>query len=174
MTTIEENKTDNKNGMSSQTKAIIFLFSVGGLLLLFLIITIIVSKFTNNWKSIGWLLNGDQPFTFKALMLGMFSSMAFGFIDNAGLFFGMDVLSKYLPGKNDELVRAGWGNTFSDGVGAFLGAFIGKIVTMSSGFQGGPVYADFVGIVIGCIMGIYIPKYIMYLIQKNKTNNDKK
>jgi hypothetical protein len=28
MTTIEENKTDNKNGMSSQTKAIIFLFSV--------------------------------------------------------------------------------------------------------------------------------------------------
>jgi hypothetical protein len=31
---------------------------------------------------------------------------------------------------------------------------------LATGFQGGPVYADFIGIVIGCILGIYIPKAI--------------
>ena len=103
-------------------------------------------------------MNGEQKFTFRALILGMLSSMAFGFIDNAGLWFGMDALDKYLP--KGELTRAGWGNTFSDGVGAFLGAFVANIISLTTGFSEGPIYASAVGIVIGCIIGIYIPRAI--------------
>jgi len=147
-----------KKGLSPQKRVAILLLSVFGLIVLFFFATVFTAKYTKKWKSTLWLLNGDQAFSYRSLLLGMLSAMAFGFIDNAGLFFGMDALDAYLPG--DELVRAGWGNTFSDGVGAFLGAFVGKIVILATGFQGGPVYADFIGIVIGCILGIYIPKAI--------------
>jgi hypothetical protein len=123
-----------------------------------LLTTYLVIKYNGQWKSLTWMLNGDQTFTFRSLILGMVSAMVFGFIDNAGLFFGMDALDPYLPGG--PLTKAGWGNTFSDGIGAFLGAFIGKIVSVSTGFEGGPIYGDFVGIIIGCILGIYIPQAI--------------
>lgn len=149
---------DDTQKMAPITKVIILMASVLGLIILFAGITVAIAVSQGKWRSFTWLMNGEQPFTFRALFLGMLSSMAFGFIDNAGLFFGMDALDKFLPGG--ELTRAGWGNTFSDGMGAFLGAFVGKIVSLSTGFEGGPVYADFVGIVIGCILGIYIPRAI--------------
>jgi len=149
---------DDSENMAPLTKVIILLASVMGIIIFFAGITIAIAISHGKWRSFTWLMNGDQPFTFRALLLGMLSSMAFGFIDNAGLFFGMDALDKFLPGG--ELTRAGWGNTFSDGTGAFLGAFVSKIVSLSTGFEGGPVYADFIGIVIGCILGIYIPRAI--------------
>lgn len=152
----KENEKGSK--MSPLTKVVILISSVIGIIILFALITIGIAILKKKWKSFTWLMNGDQPFTIRALFLGMLSSMAFGFIDNAGLFFGMDALDKFLPGG--ELTRAGWGNTFSDGIGAFLGAFVGKIVSLTTGFEGGPVYADFIGIVIGCILGIYIPSAI--------------
>ena len=149
---------DDTQKTAPLTKVIILFASVIGIIILFAAITVAIAISQGKWRSFTWLMNGEQPFTFRALFLGMLSTMAFGFIDNAGLFFGMDALDKFLPGG--ELTRAGWGNTFSDGVCAFLGAFVGKIVSLSTGFEGVPVYADFVGIVIGCILGIYIPRAI--------------
>jgi hypothetical protein len=92
------------------------------------------------------------------VLVGLVSGTVFGFIDNGGLYFGMDALDPILPG--DNLEKAGWGNTFSDGLGAFLATFIGKIVQNISGVDDTPLWTDFVGIVIGCILGIIIPKAI--------------
>ena len=103
-----------------------------------------------------------SPFPeFKPIMVGMVSGMVFGFIDNAGLFFGMDKLDKFLPGSSNSSVKAGFGNTFSDLIGAFLGTFAGLFIQNYSGIKDTPIWADAVGIVIGCIIGILIPYKVM-------------
>lgn len=130
--------------------------------------------------------NGNAP-TAKAILIGMVSSIVFGFIDNAGLFFGMEALdpvfNKMLGIKEDgkdatiegfgkppkgawgikdldirKNMASGLGNTFSDGVGAFLATFIGRFIQNVSGVDAQvPIWADFVGIVIGCLLGTWIP-----------------
>jgi hypothetical protein len=124
-----------------------------------LLITVFVLRQYGEWVSFTWFMNGDRAFSVRVLLLSMVSAIVFGFIDNAGLSFGMSALDPYLPGGDIE--KAGWGNTYSDGVGAFMGAFIAKMIGVMSGFDGqGPIYGDFIGVIIGCILGIYIPKYI--------------
>ncbi len=61
----------------------------------------------------------------------MFANIIFGFIDNAGLFFGgvyLDEIFAKLPGGLDANVTAGYGNTFSDTLGIFLGTFSGLMI----------------------------------------------
>ena len=84
--------------------------------------------------------------------------MVFGMIDNGGLFFGMSALDPFLP--SGELTRAGLGNTFSDGLGAFLGSFSGVIIRKLTKIEDTPLWADAVGIVVGCLLGLYVPRYI--------------
>lgn len=99
----------------------------------------------------------------------MFSNIVFGFIDNAGLFFGgcyLDEIFEKLPGGYDANVTAGYGNTFSDFLGSFLGTFCGLIIQNITGINEGPIYSNSIGIVIGCLIGILIPKLIL---RKSKT-----
>lgn len=61
----------------------------------------------------------------------MAANIVFGFIDNAGLFFGgvyLEELFEKLPGGDDANVLAGYGNTYSDFLGSFLGSFCGLII----------------------------------------------
>lgn len=61
----------------------------------------------------------------------MSANIVFGFIDNAGLFFGgvyLEELFAKLPAADDANVLAGYGNTYSDFLGAFLGTFCGLII----------------------------------------------
>ena len=96
----------------------------------------------------------DNP-SLKTILVGMSSGIVFGFIDNAGLFFGMDALDPYLPGG--PLTKAGYGNTFSDALGSFLSVFIGNLIQKSTGISNTPMWAESVGIIVGCLFGIYIP-----------------
>jgi hypothetical protein len=93
----------------------------------------------------------------KSFIVGMIGGVIFGFIDNAGLWLGMDALEpplKRMGVSGNSL--SGWGNTFSDGLGAFLGTFIGIIVSERSGVDVNdtPILANFFGVIIGCILGI--------------------
>ena len=97
-------------------------------------------------------------FNMKGILVGLVSSTIFGLIDNGGLYFGMDALDPILPG--DELEKAGWGNTFSDFLGAFLGTFIGIFVKNISGVEDTPLFSEVIGILIGCVLGIYLPKML--------------
>ena len=104
-------------------------------------------------------LNGGQKVpSLKSILVGMSSGVVFGFIDNAGLFFGMDALDPFLPGGN--LTKAGLGNTYSDALGSFLGTFIGYVILLKTQVNNSPIWADTLGIVIGCLFGILIPRMI--------------
>lgn len=113
-----------------------------------------------------------KRYTFVKVAAGLAFGVVFGFIDNAGLFFGMEALEPYINYYfgGDDKVAAGIGNTFSDVVGAFAGAFAGNIMEshMKKAFPkdiddcvSTPLWADSVGIFIGCIIGIIVPKAIM-------------
>jgi hypothetical protein len=105
---------------------------------------------------------GVSGYSIKQIGIGMMTNIIFGFIDNFGLFFGMDSLDDFLngPGKVDGLAAlktAGWGNTFSDFLGAFVGNSVGDISSTLSGVDKTPIISEIIGIVIGCIIGIYVP-----------------
>ena len=94
----------------------------------------------------------------------MFGNIIFGFIDNAGLFFGgvyLEEIFAMLPGGFDANVTAGYGNTFSDTLGIFLGTFCGTIIENITGVDSGPMWANAFGIIVGCLLGILIPKLIL-------------
>lgn len=98
------------------------------------------------------------------MIVGMASNIVFGFIDNAGLFFGgvyLEELFEKLPGGDDANVLAGYGNTYSDFLGSFLGTFCGLIISNLTWVNDGPIWANSLGIIIGCLLGILIPKLIL-------------
>ena len=120
------------------------------------------------WSFLGLKVKSDeQNKIWKGIVLGMSSGVVFGFIDNAGLWFGMDALDPFLntiPGVGN-LTKAGLGNTFSDAVGAFAGTFAGIIIQKSlikKGEENIPefIWAEAIGVVIGCLLGILIPMLI--------------
>ena len=98
----------------------------------------------------------------KNILVGMVFGLVFGFIDNAGMFFGMDALEPFLP--REGFVAAGIGNTYSSVLGAFLAAFLSNVIKISTGVDTVPVWSDAAGIVVGAILGIYIPPIIIDML----------
>lgn len=143
---------------SDEKKSIANLFIV---CLVLIVISFCAAYFTSKDKSggvLGFLGFTGQSANIKGILVGLVSSTIFGLIDNGGLYFGMSALDPILPG--DDLEKAGWGNTFSDFLGAFLGTFLGIFVKNITGIEDTPLYSEVIGIIIGCILGIYIPKAI--------------
>lgn len=107
--------------------------------------------------SIGKFLNGSK-FNIKTVIVGMASGIAFGFIDNAGLYFGMDKLDPLFEAMGaGPLAKSGLGNTFSDMLGGFIGTFAGIVIQTMTGESETPIWSEAVGLVIGCLLGILIP-----------------
>ena len=92
----------------------------------------------------------------KSVLVGMASGAVFGFIDNAGLYFGMSNLDPYMK-EYTENARAGLGNTFSDALGSFISVFIGMMIQKWSGINSSPIWAESLGLILGCLIGIKIP-----------------
>lgn len=74
----------------------------------------IISWYVTTWKNksitVGEWFNGDADNFLLSLLVGLSSNVAFGFIDNAGLFFGASFLDEWfqhLPGSDDANVMAG-------------------------------------------------------------------
>lgn len=107
-----------------------------------------VKEFINNGKSV----------SLKQILVGMSFGMIFGFIDNFGLWYGMDYLDPYLPGGN--LTKAGYGNTYSDFIGSTMGTSISIILNTLYPVEEAPIWVNSLGIVLGCLLGLYIPRYL--------------
>ena len=132
-------------------------------LLIIVAVTAVVGRLSyQEWKknnpegTVQEYFNGKNMTT-KSIAVGMTSGLIFGFIDNFGLFMGMSVLDpvlKKLPGAANPNVFAGYGNTFSDMIGAFLGTFGGKYVADKFKEDDYPIWSEAVGIIIGCLVGI--------------------
>ena len=103
-------------------------------------------------------MNNNSEVTLKKVLVGMSFGMIFGFIDNFGLWYGMDYLDPYIPGGN--LTKAGYGNTFSDFIGSTMGTSISIILGTLYPTEEAPIWVNSLGIIIGCLLGLYIPKYI--------------
>jgi hypothetical protein len=78
------------------------------------------------------------------------------------------------PGKNKKLAKActqgykfgtltnaGLGNTFSDTLGAFLATFAGVLIVNMSGIDNVSLISEAIGITIGCLIGILIPRTLL-------------
>ena len=109
-----------------------------------------------------YLNKGSVP-SLKNLLIGLVFGIMFGFMDNLGLWIGLEELQKYMPGG--VKMKAAWGNTYSDFLGATLGTFVASIVMDITGFNDDdvnntPIYITTLGIVFGCILGMIVGKLI--------------
>ena len=117
-------------------------------------------------------LNGEGGASFATIMVGATCNIVFGFVDNGGLFIGLDFLVDncilyfqeeffaLLPASDDANVVAGYGNTYSDMIGAFLGPFFAAMAIAVTGIPDGPFWSNSIGILVGCLLGIAVPKMI--------------
>ena len=126
---------------------------------------------------------GKEPLTFnkwfngkvslESIMVGMMSGMVFGFIDNAGLFYGMEALDQYmekLPGGCYRNFQSGYGNAFADSFSSILSVFAGKMIVDATGSSADdtPLWSQTLGIVIGCLLGMFIPGKLLGAHSGNK------
>lgn len=105
-------------------------------------------------------LNNGPPPSFKTVLVGMIFGFTFGFIDNATLWLGMDYLgpifARIFPGN---LTNAGLGNSYGDFLGSSFGTFLALIFKSFVQVGNIPIWADCLGVTIGCILGVFIPRY---------------
>ena len=97
-------------------------------------------------------------------MVGLSFGFIFGFIDNFFLWIGTDFLERYIPGN--AMTKAGWGNTYSDFVGATFGTAFASIFKNFLGYNDDnplttPIWLDAIAIPIGCIAGLYVGKVMI-------------
>lgn len=100
--------------------------------------------------------NGDA-ISLESILVGMVSNIIFGFIDNAGMFFGASFMDEWflmLPKAEDANVFAGYGNTYSDFMGIFIGTFFGTMIVDLTKVDSTPMWGDAVGVALGCLLGI--------------------
>ena len=106
-----------------------------------------------------YINRGNLP-SFKNIIIGLIFGLIFGFLDNLGLWMGIDVFYKYIPGGT--LTKAGWGNTYSDLLGATVGTFIAEMAKDYFDYDNDnqPIWLNAFGIFWGCILGMSVGKIL--------------
>ncbi len=106
-------------------------------------------------------INNGHSGNMKSIFVGLIFGIVFGFIDNFGLWIGISELERYMTGG--VRIKAALGNTYSDGIGALLGTFvsiIAKDLYDSDETENDPLWVNPIGIVIGCVVGIIVGKFL--------------
>lgn len=108
--------------------------------------------------SFGEYMNNTKHLKFEDVMIGITFGVVFGFIDNAGLWIGLDTLSKYMPGGLK--MQSALGNTYSDFIGSILGTVVSLVAKDAFGDieENAPIWSNTIGIFIGCLLGIVFGK----------------
>ena len=120
-----------------------------------------VDKRLSNISFRDWV-NG-KSFSSRSVLIGLGTGIFFGLMDNIALLFGLDALdSKFvkLPFGKSSIIRSGYGNALADTLSAFSGTFAGKLISNITGLDSTPIWSDALGTLIGCLLGMYIPKVI--------------
>jgi len=138
-----------------------------------MIITAIVAFKLQNKKRAE---NGEEQYTLKeflnngkgtpsadTVLFGALFGLIFGIVDNSTLWLGMSSLTPIFnrhPLTSGTNTTAGLGNTYGDFLGSTFGTFI--LIIIKSLYKGDignqPVWADSIGVTIGCLIGVYLPR----------------
>lgn len=105
-------------------------------------------------------LNNGQILTFKTFFMGLIFGLIFGFIDNIGLWIGLEQMEKFLPGG--FLTKAGLGNTYSNFMGSIIGTLLTIIIKTNFEYNNdsNPIWLKSIGIAFGCLLGIVVGQII--------------
>lgn len=103
---------------------------------------------------------------FKNFCVGASGPMAFGLIDNGGLFIGMSfVEDAVIKAGYDSQIAAGFGNTFSDAIGALAGGMVTSILYKVLKVKGeSNITQQFVGVIIGCLIPVFAKMAYIHII----------
>ena len=103
-------------------------------------------------------MNNTKHLKIQDVIIGITFGVVFGFIDNAGLWIGLDTLSQYMPGG--VKIQSALGNTYSDFIGSILGTVVSLVAKDMYGNieENAPVWSNTIGILIGCLLGIVFGK----------------
>ena len=100
-----------------------------------------------------WLNQGKL--TIKGITVSLLFGIVFGFLDNLFLWIGIDSMMNVIPGG--ILTKGAWGNTYSDFIGATVGASIASIgKSMMDVDDNPPIWINAVAMPIGCILGMFV------------------
>jgi uncharacterized membrane protein YhdT len=106
---------------------------------------------------IHWFNQGK--ITLKGLFVSLIFGIVFGFLDNFFLWMGIDSMMEFIPGGT--LTKGAWGNTYSDFMGATLGAAIASIGgNLIDTDETPPIWINAIAMPIGCIIGMKVGKFI--------------
>lgn len=107
-------------------------------------------------------INNGSNITFKSIFIGLSFGLIFGFMDNLGLWIGIDKLEKFMPGGSKT--KAALGNTYSDFLGATLGTSISIILNdyfSVDDDMNTPIWVNTIGIILGCLIGLITGRLII-------------
>ena len=115
------------------------------------------NKSKKNQTFMQWFNQGK--ITPKGLFVSLLFGIVFGFLDNFFLWMGIDNMTSFIPGGT--LTKGAWGNTYSDFIGATVGAAIASIgVDLVGVDTSPPIWINAIAMPIGCIIGMLIGKAI--------------
>ena len=106
--------------------------------------------------------------------IGAAGPMVFGLIDNAGMFLGMGAIEESLAQLGfDSMTAAGFGNTFSDALGAAAGGAVAAFLYKTLKVKGeGTITQQFLGVIVGCLIPVGI-KIALQLAGISESKEDK-
>lgn len=113
-------------------------------------------------KTFTEFINNGQTLTIKGVLIGLSFGVIFGFMDNFGLWLGIDRLEQYMPGG--VKTKAALGNTYSDLLGATMGTSISIMLNDYFGIvedADQPIWLNTIGIVLGCFVGLFAGRIII-------------
>ena len=106
---------------------------------------------------IEWMNQGKL--TLKGVTVSLLFGIVFGFLDNLFLWIGIDSMMDFIPGGT--LTKGAWGNTYSDFIGATVGASIASIAkSLMDVDDNPPIWVNAVAMPIGCILGMVVGRNI--------------
>jgi len=155
-------KNNKQNLLTYEQKknAFLFIFITFMLMISFGIGAFYYQKKKNPDLTIKEFVNGGkEELTARDVFISMSFGFIFGFIDNSSLWLGMEhlgpIFAKYLPGN---LTNAGLGNAYGDFLGSSFGTFIALMLSLRFPTKNFPIWADCIGVTIGCLLGVFIPR----------------
>lgn len=108
-------------------------------------------------RFLDWINQGK--ITLKGLTVSLLFGIVFGFLDNLFLWIGIDRMTSFIPGGT--LTKGAWGNTYSDFIGATVGASIASIgESLLNVEDNPPIWINAVAMPLGCILGMMVGQSI--------------